>query len=69
MPGKTAHAVDRDRLADLLARCGALPSAPDASADRTVPAAREWLRRWAPRTMAAPAPACSCAAGRCAVCN
>jgi hypothetical protein len=41
---------------------------PDAS-DCTVPAAREWVRRWGPRGLAPIPPACSCAVGRCGVCN
>jgi hypothetical protein len=38
-------------------------------ADRDEPAAREWLRRWSPRPAPLLPPACSCASGRCAVCN
>jgi hypothetical protein len=37
--------------------------------DRREPGAMEWLRRWGPRGPAPVGPACSCAAGRCAVCN
>jgi len=37
--------------------------------DRHDPAAREWLRRWSPRPAHFPPPPCSCAAGRCLVCN
>lgn len=42
---------------------------PAAAQDRTLPAAREWVRRWGPSLAGAQAPACSCTAGRCAVCN
>lgn len=38
-------------------------------ADRTEPSARSWLQRWRPARAAAPLPSCSCAAGRCLVCN
>jgi hypothetical protein len=38
-------------------------------ADRREPAAAEWLRRWSPRPGLVPSRACSCAAGRCGVCN
>jgi hypothetical protein len=37
--------------------------------DRHDPAAAHWLRRWRPRPAHFPPPACSCAAGRCLVCN
>jgi hypothetical protein len=37
--------------------------------DRSEPMALNWIRRWRPARSAAPLPACSCAAGRCAVCN
>jgi len=39
------------------------------SSDCTVPAALDWLRRWGPRGLAPVPPACSCAVGRCRVCN
>jgi hypothetical protein len=42
---------------------------PGGTEDRTVPAAREWLARWRPARAAVAAQACSCAAGRCAICN
>jgi hypothetical protein len=38
-------------------------------ADRSHPAALEWVRRWRPDGAAAALPGCSCAAGRCALCN
>ena len=40
-----------------------------AAADRSEPAAREWVRRWRPQPAAVALPACSCALGRCASCN
>ena len=38
-------------------------------ADRTLPAALAWVRRWRPERLGAALPACSCAGGRCPVCN
>jgi hypothetical protein len=46
---------------------GAWPGGP---ADRRDPVASEWVRRWGPGTLdASHLGDCSCAAGRCAVCN
>jgi hypothetical protein len=42
---------------------------PGGPGDRTEPSARRWLERWRPARAAGPIPACSCAHGRCAVCN
>lgn len=42
---------------------------PGGACDRTEPVARRWLRLWRPARAAAVLPVCSCAAGRCAVCN
>jgi hypothetical protein len=42
---------------------------PGGSADRSEPVALEWLRRWGPARMVDGALTCSCATGRCAVCN
>jgi hypothetical protein len=42
---------------------------PGGPEDRTEPAALEWLRYWRPQRFAAELPACTCATGRCAVCN
>lgn len=40
-----------------------------AAADRSEPAAREWVRRWRPQPASVALPECSCAQGRCATCN
>jgi hypothetical protein len=37
--------------------------------DRHEPTAAQWLSRWRPRPAHFPPPACSCAGGRCLVCN
>lgn len=37
--------------------------------DRTEPVAREWVRRWGPSPFATVLSDCSCAVGRCALCN
>lgn len=42
---------------------------PGRSADRTEPTALEWLRRWGPKRGGVALPACSCADGRCRLCN
>ena len=39
------------------------------ASDRHEPAAHEWLRRWTPKPATFIAPVCTCAAGRCLVCN
>jgi len=38
-------------------------------ADRTDPVALEWVRRWGPSRLLETPLECSCAEGRCAVCN
>jgi hypothetical protein len=38
-------------------------------ADRTDPIALEWVRRWGPSRLLETPLECSCAEGRCAVCN
>jgi hypothetical protein len=38
-------------------------------ADRSVPAARTWLRAWGPARAIAAVPDCGCSTGRCGVCN
>jgi len=35
----------------------------------TLTVAREWLRRWAPTRIELAPPDCSCASGRCPLCN
>ena len=42
---------------------------PGGPGDRSEPSARRWLQRWHPARAAGPVPACSCAHGRCRVCN
>jgi hypothetical protein len=42
---------------------------PGGPADRTEPGARDWVRRWGPRGIVPTRARCSCADGRCAVCN
>ena len=37
--------------------------------DRHDPVALEWLRRWTPKPAHLITPACTCAAGRCGICN
>jgi hypothetical protein len=52
-----------------LARALLRRSWPGDTADRREPGAVDWVRRWGPRGPAPLPPACSCSAGRCAVCN
>jgi hypothetical protein len=42
---------------------------PGGPADRTTQVARDWVKRWGPRAVLTPAPDCSCASGRCVLCN
>ena len=42
---------------------------PGDSADRTEPVALAWVRRWGPRRVGLIPPSCSCAEGRCRLCN
>lgn len=42
---------------------------PGGSEDRTDRAALEWFRRWRPERAGIVLPACSCATGRCQLCN
>jgi hypothetical protein len=42
---------------------------PGGAADRREPGALEWVRRWGPSRLTAEPLDCSCAGGRCAVCN
>ncbi len=39
---------------------------PTDTTDRT---ARDWLKRWGPAGLAPKPPACTCATGRCRICN
>jgi hypothetical protein len=42
---------------------------PGGTADRSEPAALPWVRRWGPAQITPASPECSCAVGRCSVCN
>jgi hypothetical protein len=42
---------------------------PGGSEDRSERAAREWFREWHTEMIATELPACSCATGRCILCN
>jgi hypothetical protein len=42
---------------------------PGGPSDRIERGAVEWVRRWRPTVIGAALPACSCADGRCALCN
>jgi hypothetical protein len=57
--------ADRDRLAKML-RTWCWPGGPE---DRTEPAARAWVRRWGPSRLGAIDLECTCAEGRCTLCN
>lgn len=56
---------DTDRLVSMMLRC----CWPGGTGDRTESVALEWVRRWGPRRAGPVPPACSCATGRCPVCN
>jgi hypothetical protein len=62
-------ATRSDRAADRLATTLLHRAWPGDSADRIEPAALEWVRRWGPARLAPDALSCSCAVGRCALCN
>jgi len=56
---------DHDRLADILCvRCW-----PGGGEDRSEPAARAWVRQWGGACCHTVALRCTCAQGRCAICN
>jgi hypothetical protein len=56
---------DTDRLlAAMLCFCW-----PGGIGDRSEPGALEWVRSWGPRCSGPIAPVCSCAVGRCRLCN
>ena len=62
--------AQRDELAHQRLAAGVTRECwPGGPADRSDPAALEWLRRWRPARSLSGLPACSCGAGRCAVCN
>jgi hypothetical protein len=42
---------------------------PGGSEDRTQPGALPWVRQWHPVGLGATLSACSCASGRCVLCN
>lgn len=42
---------------------------PGGLGDRSERGALEWVRRWAPKPVDALGPECSCAGGRCGLCN
>ena len=42
---------------------------PGGTADRTEPAALPWVRRWGPAQVRPQPEECSCALGRCGICN
>lgn len=57
--------AERDELADALRqRCW-----PGGGADRTEPVARDWVRLWGPQRLGAVVMRCTCAQGRCDLCN
>jgi hypothetical protein len=60
----TRTGPETDRLATML-RAWCWPG----GSDRTEPGALEWVRRWGPGGKGAQPFACSCASGRCFVCN
>ena len=71
--------ADRERVAALIpgagAQAGRLAASlgdrcwPGGAADRTEPAARAWLSHWRPERLAAVLVRCTCARGRCLLCN
>ena len=58
-----AAASDARRLGALMSR--SWPS----SSDATLPAARDWVRRWRPARLVAPTAVCGCDSGTCGWCN
>lgn len=61
--GRDRFETDR-LLGQTVGRCW-----PGDTADTHEPAAIEWVRRWRPRGPLPVLAGCSCAAGRCLVCN
>lgn len=68
-PPKRIHAIVAD--ADFARGTETLATTcwPGGTADRTEPIALEWVRRWRPARAAVALPECTCASGRCAICN
>jgi hypothetical protein len=62
--GGHLRAGTRSAILSIAARCW-----PGGVEDRSNRAALQWVRRWRPERAGAVLPACSCAAGHCAVCN
>ena len=74
---------DEDRIREHIADVGARGEAetsflssriqracwPRGVGDRMEPYARRWRAHWRPARAAGPVPACSCARGRCLICN
>jgi hypothetical protein len=61
----TRTPAEGDALSGALARrCW-----PGGLADRSEPSALAWVKRWGPARLTPVPPACSCAVGRCSVCN
>jgi hypothetical protein len=58
-------AADHDRLATVL-RSWCWPGGLE---DQTGPVARGWVRRWGPTCLGAIEVECTCAEGRCTLCN
>jgi len=58
-------ATDSERLVATMLRC----CWPGGSNDRSEPIALEWVRQWGPTRGVLVPLACSCAAGRCRLCN
>ena len=59
----TAATLDAGPRTSLVHRCW------PGGEDRLQPAALEWVRRWGPHRVTAPAATCACASRRCAWCN
>jgi hypothetical protein len=61
----TRTPAEADALSSALARrCW-----PGGHEDRSEPTALPWVQRWGPTTLTPVPPVCSCAEGRCSVCN
>jgi hypothetical protein len=63
------HHIEGTRQARRLAARILAACWPGGSADRSERAALAWVRRWRPERAGVTLPACSCATGRCGVCN